>query len=45
MPAVTAMGERRGLGFPAEARIEFETPSRLRALETSSGTHLDAHLL
>lgn len=45
MPAVTAMGERRGRRFPAEARMELETSSRLWALETSSGTHLDAHLL
>lgn len=37
-------GERRGLGFPARARAEFE-PSSRRAPETRSGTHLDAHLL
>lgn len=37
-------GERRGLGFPARARVEFEPSSRC-APETCSGTHLDAHLL
>lgn len=37
-------GERRGLAYPAWARVEFE-PSSRRAPETCSGTHLDAHLL
>lgn len=37
-------GERRGLGFPSKASVEFE-PSGRCAPETCSGTHLDTHLL
>lgn len=37
-------GERRRLGFPTKASVEFK-PSGRCAPETCSGTHLDTHLL